>query len=134
MSEWLLFNVNSSIFRLYYGETKSIFNELMMRSLCSRPTRLLELIVLAHWNNSRRVDMSLHSDTIFWFRATQSLLVLLNVACLAEKQQLPILSFLVWPHWGSNPWATALEASTLAITPLMRFYYKDILINIRRFR
>jgi hypothetical protein len=32
--------------------------------------------MLAHWNNSQRVDMSLHSDTLFWFRANQSLLFL----------------------------------------------------------
>jgi hypothetical protein len=51
----------------------------------------LVFIVLAHWNNSPRVDMSLHSDTLFWFRANQSLLFLLNAACLAEKQQIPIL-------------------------------------------
>jgi hypothetical protein len=44
-------------------------------------------IVLAHWNNSTRVDMSLHSDTVSWFRAKESLLFLLNAACLAEKQQ-----------------------------------------------
>ena len=37
-------------------------------------------IVLAHWN----------SDTLFWFRANQSLLLLLNAASLAEKQQIPI--------------------------------------------
>jgi hypothetical protein len=48
-------------------------------------------IVLAHWNNSPRVDMSLHSDTLFWFRANQSLLFLLYAACLAEKPQIPIL-------------------------------------------
>ena len=48
-------------------------------------------IVLAHWNNSPRVDMSLHSDTLFWFWANQSLLFLLNAACLVEKQQIPIL-------------------------------------------
>jgi len=35
--------------------------------------------------------MSLHSGTLFWFRANQSLLFLLNDACLAEKQQIPIL-------------------------------------------
>ena len=46
-------------------------------------------IVLAHWNNSPRVDMTLHSDTLFWFRANQSLLFLLNAVCLAEKQQIP---------------------------------------------
>ena len=43
--------------------------------------------MLAHWNYSPRVDMSLHSDTLFWFRAKQSLLFLLNAACLAEKQK-----------------------------------------------
>ena len=50
-------------------------------------------IVLAHWNNSPRADMSLHSDTLFWFWANQSLLFLLKVACLAEKQQIPISVF-----------------------------------------
>jgi hypothetical protein len=29
--------------------------------------------VLAHWNNSPRRDVSLHSNTIFWFRANHSL-------------------------------------------------------------
>ena len=48
-------------------------------------------IVLALWNNSPQVDMSLHSDTLFWFRANQSLLFLLNAVCLAEKHQIPIL-------------------------------------------
>jgi len=48
-------------------------------------------IVLAHWNNSLWVDMSLHMDTLSWFQANQSLFVLLNAACLAQKQQIPIL-------------------------------------------
>ena len=53
-------------------------------------------IVLAHWNNSLWVEVSLLSDTLFWFRANQSLLFL-----LAEKQQLlntlnPRSSFLIW--------------------------------------
>ena len=37
--------------------------------------------------------MSPHSDTLFWFRANQSLLFLLNAACLAEKQHIPISVF-----------------------------------------
>ena len=42
--------------------------------------------------------MSLHSNTLFWFRAYQSLLFLFNAAFLAEKQQIPILVFgLTWP-------------------------------------
>jgi hypothetical protein len=57
-------------------------------------------IVLAHWNNSPWVDVSLHSDTLFWFRVNQSLLVLLNVACLAEKQHIPMIYSLIWPDQG----------------------------------
>jgi hypothetical protein len=37
------------------------------------------------------IDMSLHSDTLFWFWANQSLLFLMNAACFAEKKQIPIL-------------------------------------------
>ena len=44
------------------------------------------VIILAHWNNSPKVDMLRHSDTLSGFRANQSLLFLLNAACLAEKQ------------------------------------------------
>jgi hypothetical protein len=90
VSEWLLFNANSAIFQLYHGENKLFFNEMMMRSTLywtNTPTWIF--IGLAHhWNNCPRVDMLLHSDTLFWFRASQSLLFLLNAACLAEKQQL----------------------------------------------
>jgi len=48
-------------------------------------------IVLVHWNNSPRIDVSSRSDTLFWFWAYPYLLFLLNAACLAEKQQMPIL-------------------------------------------
>jgi hypothetical protein len=51
--------------------------------------------------------MSLHSDTLFWFRAIQSLFFLLNAACLAEKQQIPILVFgllepTIYRTWGKH--------------------------------
>jgi hypothetical protein len=32
VSEWLLLNANSAIFQLYYGESKLIFNEMMINS------------------------------------------------------------------------------------------------------
>ena len=59
----------------------------------------VDFLVLAHWNNSPRVDMSLHwgnsprvdmslhSDTLIF----QSLFFFLNAACLVEKQQIQIL-------------------------------------------
>ena len=84
VSEWLLFNANSAILQLYHGD-KLIINEMMMMSALFYTNTLSWIfIVLAHWNNSPWVDMSLHSDTLFWFRANQSLLFLLNAACLPE--------------------------------------------------
>jgi hypothetical protein len=75
-------------------------------------------IMLVHWNNNPWIDMSLHSDTLSWFRTNQSLFFLLNDACLAEKQQVPILKSLVWLDRGSNPWSTTLEPSMLTVTIL----------------
>ena len=46
----------------------------------------------------------------------------LSAGCLAEKQQIPMC--LVRSDWGSNPRSTALEESTLSITPLMWFTRK----------
>ena len=65
-------------------------------------------IVLARWNNSPMVDISVHSDTLSWFQTNQSAL-LFNTLCLAEKQQIPILFYFVWPNstiyhhtWGKH--------------------------------
>ena len=46
--------------------------------------------MLVHWINSRQIDMSLHSDTFSWFRVNFHL----SAVFLAEKQQIPIYSFL----------------------------------------
>ena len=81
---WLLLNANSAIFKLLYGENKLIFKELMTKSVLYKTNTLSGILIeLAHWNNSPWVDMSLHSDTLFWFRANQSLLFLLNAVFLA---------------------------------------------------
>jgi hypothetical protein len=75
VSEWLLFNANSEIFQLYHGENKLIFNEIMMRSAFFQTNMLSWIfIVLAHWNNSPRIDMSPLSDTDPDFEPTKSLL------------------------------------------------------------
>ena len=39
------------------------------------------IIVLTYWNNSPQVDMSLHPDTLTWFRTNQYLPLHLNTAC-----------------------------------------------------
>ena len=65
----------SAIVQLYHGENKLIFE----------------------WDDD---DMSSHPDTLSRFRANQSWLFLFNAACLVEKQQMPILSSLVWLDRG----------------------------------
>ena len=60
---------------------------MMMRSALYQTSTLSWIvIVLDHSNNSLRIDKQPHSDTLSCFRANQSLLFLLNAACLAEKQ------------------------------------------------
>jgi hypothetical protein len=77
-------------------------------------------IVLAHWNNSTRIGMSLHSDILSWFRANKS--VLINTACLAGRQQIQIVPSLVWSDRGPIPRSSTLGMSTLNITPPMRWH------------
>ena len=48
-------------------------------------------------HNSPRIDMSPDSEILSWFRTNQSLFFLLNVTCIADKQQMPSLYPLVWP-------------------------------------
>ena len=59
-------------------------------------------MVVAHWNNSLWVDMSLHSDTEFYFKANQSLFLLLYAVWLTEKPSISIWLSLVWPGRGLN--------------------------------
>ena len=56
-----------------------IFNEMIIRfALFYTNTLSWIFIVLAHWNNSSWIDMLLHSYSLSWFRANQSLLFLPN--------------------------------------------------------
>ena len=50
----------------------------------------------AHWNNNPRIDMSLHADTLSWFRVNRFLLLFFNDASLAKKQQIPIVYIVSW--------------------------------------
>jgi len=45
------------------------------------------IVQLACWNNSLPVDMLLHLDTLYWFRANQSLLLLLRAAWLERSNK-----------------------------------------------
>ena len=91
----------------------------------------LIFLVLAHWKNSLVVDISLHA--LSWFLAYQSLVVLFNAACFAEKQQIPISLSLIWTDSVSKPLSTILEASTLTITLSTLFYTNCVLTKCYSF-
>jgi len=53
----------------YNGENKLYFEEMMISTLYYTNTLNWICIVPVHWNNSPRVDMSFHSDTLSRFFA-----------------------------------------------------------------
>jgi hypothetical protein len=98
----------------------------MMRSTLYKTNMLSWIfIVLVYWNNSPRIDMSFHSDTLFWFRATQSLFFLLNAVCLAEKQEIPISIVFGLTRSRLEPmfYCSWCEHT---ITPLMQWMYVSL--------
>ena len=109
ISARLFFKTKWAIVQLYHG--KNTLHSMRWCLLCTRPTRLVSwiFIVLAHWDNSPWVDMSLHSDILFRFRANKSLILFLNAAYWAEKQQIQILQSLVSPDHSLNPQYTLLS-------------------------
>jgi hypothetical protein len=99
----------------------------------------LILIALILCNNTS-THMSLHWDTLSWFRVIQSLILFINPASLVKKQKYKLnsrwfdltwtrthylqdsrwacypLHHLTWPDLDSNPLSTRLKVSMLSIT------------------
>jgi hypothetical protein len=71
--EWLLFNTKWDNFQPYHDENKLHFDEMMI------------MMSAVYSTNTPRAPLW------SWFRVIQSLFLLINAACLAEKQQIPIL-------------------------------------------
>jgi hypothetical protein len=114
----------------------------LLSPLWTRPTLFVEIIiVLAHWSNNLQVGMSLRLNTLSWFKANQSLLLLLNAACLAKKQQIPISIFgltrpclntmlyytLQVPHYHYTIWCSHI---TFRQNNLINFFYKLLICHI----
>jgi hypothetical protein len=76
----------NNFFRNIMARTSNIqWNDDEVHFVPDQRTELDVFLVLAHWNNSLLIDMSLQSDTLLWYRANQSLLFLLNAAVLSEE-------------------------------------------------
>ena len=124
---WPLFSANLANLKLYHGENKSIFNEMMMRFALFQTNNLSWIcIVLAHWNKSRRIDISSHIDTWSRFRVKQSSLFLINADGQRRRNTYQFHSL-----WFDPIGFRAHETSTLAFTPPMRYiFYVNPLIDI----
>ena len=70
--EWLLFNAKLTIFSYNVARTSYICMMMVVSALYLSNNLSCTFIVLARWNNSLRIDMSLHTDTLSWFWANQS--------------------------------------------------------------
>jgi hypothetical protein len=103
----LLFSAKWTIYQLYHGKNKLHF---LLDQLAE-----LDLRVLVRWNNNPRERIILNHNQL---ALALYFLVMLQWR-IAEKQQLPILKFLVWADRGPKPRSTALEKNTLIITPRM---------------
>jgi len=82
MREWLLFNTNSAIFHLQnvYHDKNMLHFLWDDDDVCFVLDQHAEIdFYSASWTKtSQRVDMSLHSDTLFWFRVNQSYSLVLH--------------------------------------------------------
>ena len=86
---------------------------MIMFTLYKTSTLSLIIIVLAHWNNSQWIDMSLHSDTLSWFQANHywSYSLMVCASRRSSNYQFDRLCFDPFRNW--TIWSTALNASTL---------------------
>jgi len=80
-----------------------MFDEMMM---------MTATIPTYSWNNSPRVDILPHSDTLSWFWTNQSYM-------LHAQQIIYQFQSLVSPNRGSNSRSSALVTSIQTIKPLM---------------
>ena len=64
---------NDKFLQLYHGKSNLLFGEITMMYafVQDQHTELDSFIVIAHWYNSPRIVMRLHSDTIKWFSANK---------------------------------------------------------------
>ena len=91
---------------------------MMMKSTLYKTNTLSWIcIVLAHWSNSLRLDISPHSDTLSWFRVNKYLLSLLNA-------ELININFIVFhlTRSGFQPTICRTRGEHTNLTPLMWYF------------
>ena len=106
---------------MYASWIKSCISNLNIELICQEHQNTCEFSREKKINNSVWIFKHTYSDS-----ETTSLCWYCLAVCLTEKQHIPILSSLVSPDRGSKPQSTVVEASTLIVTPTVRFTYNTI--------
>ena len=116
MSDYYL-TPTQHFFHLYHSDNKLICNEIRSVLYQHASLHFYSACSLKQQSTDRP-----RSNTLFWFRANQSVLFLLNVACLSEKQQILILLSFVSHDRDSNSQYIAREAIMITVTPANRLH------------
>jgi hypothetical protein len=108
VSDWLLFNAKWTCFsQLYHGENKLHSMRLWWCLVFTWRTRLAGFP--SYWNNRTPVDMSLHSDILYRFRANQSLLCLFN-SCVLSGEAFIYQFYNLWFNQRPTAFAAILRS------------------------
>ena len=110
----ILFNTNSAIYSAISGREQVNFqwDDDDVRFVLDQNA---ELDFIAHWNNSLRLDMLLHSDTLFWF-SSQPVFALSPSCCVLSREATNtnfIVFGLTWPRLEPTIYCTRGEHANL---------------------
>ena len=126
MSDCCLTPCKQYLSYIYRVVNKLHFNEMMLMSTLFQTNSLVGFLQCQFTETTVRGQTCRSTRTHYSDSEPQSLLFHRNAVCFAEKQQKSILQSLVLSDRGSNPRSTALEASTLPITPHKMEHSADV--------
>jgi len=95
----------------------------LMSALYELDSDFVSTSSLTQQTAGRHVTLFIYSETLYWLRAIQFLLILLKAAYSAEQQQILIPKVLVWPYRVS--WSTVLEV-IMSIKPRGQLHVGEI--------
>ena len=127
-----MYSANAAIFQLYHGGNELIFNEKMMRSsLTLFQTNTLSWIL--QWQLTETIfrGQTCRSTQTHYSDSEPASICSYSLMLRAQRRRSKYQFYNLWidPTWARTHESTALEASTLTITPPMRSTIYMIIIR-----